>query len=194
MATRTRHPSSSNELRRFARKAARRPRDDNFLCVLVVVDASEASTRVLRYIARILPHRSRVAVHLAYIAPRIPAELLESGGSEVPEREEQTEAELRSAQQGWIAAVDTRLDAILDTARTALKRAGVPARRIYSCVSSPLDARTAADEVLLLARDEHCGTVVVGHRAHSWFRGLAGGHLAEQLVRSAKGLAVWVID
>jgi nucleotide-binding universal stress UspA family protein len=50
------------------------------------------------------------------------------------------------------------------------------------------------DEVLLLARDHACGTVVVGHRAHSWFRGLGGGHLAEQLVRSANGLAVWVID
>ena len=50
------------------------------------------------------------------------------------------------------------------------------------------------DEVLLLARDEACQTVVVGHRAHTWFRGLGGGHLAEQLVRTAKGLAVWVID
>lgn len=194
MVTRTRRPSSANAFRRIARKGARRPRDDNFLSLLVVVDASEGSARVLRYIARILPHRSRVAVNLAYIAPRIPAELLESGGSEVPEREEQIEVELRSAQQGWIAAADTRPDAILHAARTALKRAGVSARRIHSCVSSPLDVRTAADEVLLLAPDERCGTVVVGHRAHSWFRGLAGGHLAEQLVRSAKGLAVWVID
>jgi nucleotide-binding universal stress UspA family protein len=129
-----------------------------------------------------------------YIAPRVPAELLESGGSEVPEREEQIEAELRAAQHGWIAAADAKPDVILRAARTALKRAGVPARRIHSCVSSPLDARTTADEVLLLARDAHCGTVVVGHRAHSWFRGLGGGHLAEQLVRSAKGFAVWVID
>jgi nucleotide-binding universal stress UspA family protein len=175
-------------------KGERRPRNDNFINVLVVVDASEASTRVLNYIARILPHRSRVAVHLAYIAPRVPAEFLESGGSEVAEREEQIEAGLRSAQQEWIAAADTQPDAILRAARTALKRAGVPARRIHSCVSSPLDVRTAADEVLLLAHDEHCGTVVVGHRAHSWFRGLGGGHLAEQLVRSAKGFAVWVID
>jgi nucleotide-binding universal stress UspA family protein len=48
--------------------------------------------------------------------------------------------------------------------------------------------------VLLLARERQCRTVVVGHSAHSWFRGLRGGHLAEQLVRSAKGFAVWVID
>jgi hypothetical protein len=56
--------------------------------MLVVIDASEASMRVL------------------------PAELLESGGSEVPEREEQIEADSRSAQQRWIAAADTQPDAI----------------------------------------------------------------------------------
>ena len=38
------------------------------------------------------------------------------------------------------------------------------AQRIVTCVSSPLDARTEADEILLLARDEGCGTVVVGHQ------------------------------
>jgi len=194
MATRTRRPISSNARRRVARKTASRPREGNVLSLLVVVDASEASTSVLNYLARILPQRTRVAVHLAYLACRVPAELLESGGSEVPEREEQIEADLRSAQQEWIAAADTTPDAILRAARTVLTRAGVDARRIHSCVSSPLDVRTASDEVLLLARDEQCGTVVVGHRAHSWFRGLGGGHLAEQLVRSAKGFAVWVID
>jgi nucleotide-binding universal stress UspA family protein len=83
---------------------------------------------------------------------------------------------------------------VLRTARTMLQGAGVAAGDIHIGVSSPLDLRTTVDEVLLLARDHACGTVVVGHRAHSWFRGLGGGHLAEQLVRSANGLAVWVID
>jgi hypothetical protein len=35
--------------------------------------------------------------------------------------------------------------------------------------------------------------VVVGHRAHSWLRGLGDGDLVDQLVRRAKGYAVWVI-
>ena len=104
----------------------------------------------------------------------------------MPEREEQIEADLRSAQQGWIAVADTKPDAILRSARATLKRAGVAARRIHSSVSSPLDVRTAADEVLLLAREQQCGTVVVGHRAHSWLRGLSGGHLAEQLGYDAR--------
>jgi nucleotide-binding universal stress UspA family protein len=175
-------------------KSMHHRRSTNELKLLVVVDGSEASKRVLRYLASFLARRDRIAVHLAYIASRLPAELLESGGSEVPQREEQIEAELRSAQHRWMAIADTKPDPILRAARGMLRRAGVPASRIDSCVSSPLDARTVADEVLVMARDQQCSTVVVGHRAHSWFRGFGGGHLAEQLVRSAKGFAVWIID
>jgi len=193
VTSRTPPPNSSNARRRVAARNVGRFRVGNHVGVLVVVDATEASTRALQYIGMILTRHDRVDVHLAYIASRLPAELLESGGSELPEREEQLEADLRSAQRRWIVA-DTKPDRILRAAHAALQRAGVTAARIHSCVSSPLDARTVADEVVLLARERQCRTVVVGHSAHSWFRGLGGGHLAEQLVRSAKGFAVWVID
>lgn len=177
----------------MVKKVARR-RSAGELRLLVVVDGSEASKRVIRYLGSFLARRDRVAVHLTYIASRLPAELLESGGSEIPQREEQIEAELRSAQRRWMSIADAKPEPILRAACATLQRAGVATARIHSCVSSPLDVRTAADEVLMLARDQQCGTVVVGHRAHSWLRGFGGGHLAEQLVRSAKGFAVWVID
>lgn len=181
-------------LRRVAAKKTAHRRNDDTLRLLVVVDASDESKRVLQYLGRILARPDRVEFLLACIAPRLPAELLESGGSETSEREEEVESALRSAQSRWIAVSDRQPERILTNARATLQRAGVTAARIHSCVSSPLDVRTVAEEVLLLARDELCRTVVVGHRAHSWFRGLGAGHLAEQLVRSAKGFAVWVID
>jgi nucleotide-binding universal stress UspA family protein len=180
--------------RRVAAKKTARRRNADTLRLLVVVDASDESKRVIQYLGRILAHRDRVEFRLACIAPRLPAELLESGGSETAEREEEIESALRSAQRRWIADSDRRPERILRNAGAALQRAGVSAARIGHCVSSPLDVRTVADEVLLLARDQRCATVVVGHRAHSWFRGLGAGHLAEQLVRSAQGFAVWVID
>jgi nucleotide-binding universal stress UspA family protein len=162
--------------------------------LLIVIDASDASKRVLRYIGRILGRRDRVEFHLAYVTPHMPAEFLESGGSELPEREQEIESELRAEQNRWMAVNDTAADRVLRKARTALLRAGATADRVHSCASSPLDARTVADEVLVLARDQKCGTVVVGHRAHTWFRGLGQSHLAEQLVRRAEGYAVWVVD
>jgi nucleotide-binding universal stress UspA family protein len=169
-------------------------RDRNILKLLIVLDASEASRRVLQYIGQMFGGRDRIEFDLAYIAPRMPAEFLESGGSELPERELEIESDLRAQQNRWMAINDTKPDRILSRARATLLRAGATAGRIHSCISSPLDARTVADEVLVLARDQQCRTIVVGHRAHSWFRGLGGGHLAERLVRSAKGYAVWVVD
>jgi len=180
--------------RRGPTKTSDGRREIGRLKVLVVVDATDASLRALQYLGRILAGRRAVDCHLAYIASHLPPELLESGGSELPEREEQIEADLRSEQRRWTAAIDKKATRVLRAARTLLQGAGVAAARIKTCVSSPLDARRTVDEVLLLARDADCRTVVVGHRAHTWFGGLGGGHLAEQLVRSAKGLAVWVVD
>jgi nucleotide-binding universal stress UspA family protein len=194
VAARTTDTKSSNRSRRVTANGIIARQSGDSLRLLVVVDASDASKRVLQYLGRILARRNRVEVHLAYIWPRVPAGLLESGGSELPEREEEIEADLRSAQRRWMAVNDRKPERILRGAREALQRAGVSAARIHSCVSSPLDARTPADEVLVLAQDQQCCTVVVGHSAHTWFRGLGGSHLADQLVRNAEGFAVWVVD
>lgn len=180
--------------RRRPTKASRRRHSTGSLKLLLVVDGTDASRQALQYVGRILAGRDGVECHLAYIASRLPPELLESGGSELPEREEQIESAMRAQQRDWTAGIDKKAERVLRGGRTTLERSGVAAACIDTCVSSPRDARRTVDEVLLLARDEACQTVVVGHRAHTWFRGLGGGHLAEQLVRTAKGLAVWVID
>jgi len=189
----SRRDTSSSNRRGTARHNAVARHGDT-LRVLIVVDASEASRRALQYIGSILGWRDRVEFHLAFVGPRMPAQFLESGGSELPDREEEIEADLRAQQQRWTAINEVAPHRILCIAHAVLLRAGATAPRIHLCVSSPLDARTVADEVLVLARDQKCGTIVVGHRAHSWLRGLGRGHLAEQLVRSARGFAVWVVD
>jgi nucleotide-binding universal stress UspA family protein len=100
---------------------------------------------------------------------------------------------LRRQQRAWMAGADKKAWRILRAAQSKLQNAGVHKKRIHACVSSPLDVREAADEVLLLARDQDCDTVIVGHTPQSWLSALGGGDLAEQLVRRAKGYAVWVI-
>jgi nucleotide-binding universal stress UspA family protein len=176
-----------------AANTRRRDRDTDRL--LVVVDSTDASRRALQYVGRMLARRQRVSCHLAYIGSGLPPELLESGGSESPDREEQIEADLRLAQRRWAAASNKNANRILRAARTTLRRAGIAAARIHVCSPPPLDAGTPVHDVVVrLAREEACQTIVVGHQAHSWLRGLGGGHLAEQLVRQAKGLTVWVVD
>jgi nucleotide-binding universal stress UspA family protein len=184
----------SNRGSRALAKSQLRARTIGRIRLLVVVDATDASKRALQYISRILAGRDEVDVHLAYVTSGLPPKLLETGGSGRPRREEQIESDLWLAQRRWTVASDKKAKQILRIASAMLQRSGVAEPNIHTCVSSPLDARKTADQVLLLARDEQCQTVVVGHRAHSWLRGLGGGHLAEQLVRKAKSLAIWVVD
>jgi nucleotide-binding universal stress UspA family protein len=174
-------------------KSADRTRRVSDIKLLVVVDATEASQRVLRYVGDLANACDGPEFHLAYIAPHPPPEFLETGGSEVPDREERLESTLRRQQRGWMAVADRKAWRILRDAQSKLQHAGMAATRIHAHVSSPLDARKAADEVLLLARDQQCATVIVGRSAHSWFRRLGGGDLAERILRRAKGYAVWVI-
>lgn len=159
-----------------------------------MLDATAASRRTLRYVSRLVNGRTDIEVHLAHIAGGLPPALLESGGSESPEGEILIEAALRAEQRRWIAAADRDAERLLERARAALARGGLPASRIRTCVTSPLDAASVPDEVLSLARHERCRTIVVGHSAHGWFARFDGGHLAEQLVRKARGDAVWVVD
>lgn len=174
-------------------KAFARTRSVGPLKVLVVIDSSEASKRLLRYLGQLAPAGNRCDFHLAYIASRVPAALLETGGAEEPDREEQLQANLRRQQRAWMAGTDKKAWRILRAAQSQLRTAGVETQHIHACVSSSLDAREAADEVLLLARDQDCSTVIVGHSPQSWLATLGSGDLAEQLVRRAKGYAVWVI-
>jgi nucleotide-binding universal stress UspA family protein len=183
---------SGQDHKRSITKKPERKRSIAHLKALVVVDGTEASKRVLRYLAQ-LAAVDQPDFHLAYIASRVPAELLETGGAETSDREEQLQSSLRRQQQVWMAGADKKAWRILRAAQTSLHNAGVEKQRIHACVSSPLDARDAADEVFLLARDQDCATVIVGHTPQSWLSLLGGGDLAQQLVRRAKGYAVWVI-
>jgi len=164
------------------------------LRLLVVLDSTTASGRVLDYLCTFFARQRNVCFCLACLLPRVPAGLMESGGADAPLDEERVEAALRVEQDLWMASLDKTSGKVLGRSATRLHRAGIRSSAIDTCYTSPLDNRTTADEVLLIAEIHHCRTIVVGHGAHSWFRGLGGDHLAEQLVRQAKGFAVWVID
>jgi nucleotide-binding universal stress UspA family protein len=160
-------------------------RDD----VLVVVDDTESSKLAVSYTGRMLAGCADTFVHLVCIAPRIPARLLEFGGSETSEKEERLDAELHRRQLRWTDLAEQTPDAILDAAADVLLRAGVEADRISTSVSSPLDLRADAEEILLLAQDEGCQTIVVGHHLSND----DGEKLAHALIRSP-GHTIWAVD
>jgi nucleotide-binding universal stress UspA family protein len=164
------------------------------LNLLVVIDSSEASARAVQYLAEFFARRDGTSFCLTPITPKLPARLLETGGAEQPERERLLESRLRESQERWMAdAVDSSTD-VIGAATSILRAAGASAEAIRVSQMSPQDNRTLVDELLIVASQAECRTIVVGHFAHSWFSSMGGGHLAERLVRDAQGLAVWVVD
>jgi nucleotide-binding universal stress UspA family protein len=164
------------------------------LNLLVVIDSSEASARALQYLTEFFARRSDTLFCLTPLMPKLPARLLETGGAEQPHRERRIESRLHEAQERWMAESVESSEHVIGSATTMLHSAGAPAEAIRVCQMSPQDNRTLVDELLIVASQAQCRTIVVGHFAHSWFSELGGGHLADRLVRDAKGLAVWVID
>jgi nucleotide-binding universal stress UspA family protein len=160
-------------------------RDD----VLVVVDDTESSKLAVSYTGRMLAGCADTYIHLVCIAARIPARLLEFGGSERPDKEERLDAELHRRQLRWTDLAEQTPDAILDAAADVLRRAGVEPDRISTSISSPLDLRADAEEILLLAHDEGCQTIVVGHHLSND----DGEKLANALIRSP-GHTIWAVD
>src|SRR5438093_3582710 len=65
------------------------------LRLLVVVDSTQPSDQVLDYLGRFFAKQRGVHFCLAYLLPRLPAGLLESGGAKAPADEERIEAALR---------------------------------------------------------------------------------------------------
>ena len=75
-----------------------------------------------------------------------------------------------------------------------LRKAGISQRIIFREFSYPTESRDAARDVLEYARAKKCHTIILGHKAHSWFRGVAGGDLTEHILRRAGGISVWVVQ
>jgi len=162
--------------------------------LLLVIDDSPSCVNAVKYTARMLGHRRGFHIHLLHLLPPLPPELLEFGGSENPRKESQLEAELRHEQQEWIASAQKSVNPTLNMSATLLHQAGIPDRNIAREFSYPTEPRDAARTVLEQARTDQCHTVVLAHKAHSWFHELVGADLAEQILRLADGISVWVVQ
>ncbi len=162
--------------------------------LLLVIDGSPSCVNAVKYTAKMLGHRRGFRIHLFQLLPPLPPELLEFGGSENPRKERQLEAELRHEQQEWIASAQKLANPTLNTSVKLLNRAGISDRNVVREFSYPTEPRYAARTILDQAQADHCGTVILAHKAHSWFRELVGADLAEQILRHAHEISVWIVQ
>jgi nucleotide-binding universal stress UspA family protein len=161
--------------------------------LLIAVDASEVSKRALAYVAELMDGREDIRVLLLHAAKPVPPKLLEFGGSENPEEEKTAEAALQAARTDWVQREDRAAARMFARARALLRRAGVP-EEVVDTQTVAWDPNETLDSAILeVAQEKHCGTVVVGYAAFSWFQERLHAHLAEALLRKAAGIAIWIV-
>ena len=159
--------------------------------VLLAVDESENSHRVVQYVGSFLRRTPDIAITLFHVLKPMPRELLEHGGSESPAAEVQLSVQLHSEQDVWIRKERESECHVLRKACETLTQSGFDTSHVVLKFGHEDDI---ARNILEEARSGHHETIVVGRHGTSRIKRIFGGGVTDQLLRDAKGLAIWVVE
>jgi nucleotide-binding universal stress UspA family protein len=159
--------------------------------VLLAVDESESSHRVVQYVGSLLHRTPDVAVTLFHVLKPMPRELLEHGGSENPAAEAELSVQLHNEQEVWIRKERESECHVLKKACETLTQSGFDASHVALKFGHEDDI---ARNILEEARSGHHETIVVGRHGTSRIKRIFGGGVTDQLLRDAKGFAIWVVE
>ena len=159
--------------------------------ILLAVDESENSHRIVQYVGSLLRLTPDVAVTLFHVLKPMPRELLEHGGSENPATEAKLGVQLRDEQEAWIRKERESECHVLKKACETLARSGFDTSKVSLKFGHEDDI---ARNILEEARNGHHETIVVGRHGTSRIKRIFGGGVTDQLLRDAKGFAIWVVE
>ena len=159
--------------------------------ILLAIDESENSHRAAQYVGTLLGQTPDVGVTLFHVLKPMPRELLEHGGSEDPAAEAQLSVQLHDEQEAWIRKERESECHVLRKACETLTQAGFDRSRVALRYGHEDDI---ARNILEEARSGHHDTIVVGRHGTSRIKRIFGGGVTEQLLRDAKGFAIWVVE
>jgi nucleotide-binding universal stress UspA family protein len=159
--------------------------------ILVAVDESGQADRMVRYVGTLLKAVGQAEVTLFHVLKPMPRRYLEHGGSENPQVEGELGRQLRKEQDDWYRKEQEAECGILTRARETLAKTGFPAERVVLKFGYEEDvARNIVEEAQAGGYD----TIVIGRQGASGKSRIFGGGVADDVLRQAKGLAVWIID
>ena len=162
--------------------------------ILLAVDDSEASGRAAAYVAGILSEHPRARIGLIHVLPPIPPLLLESHAITAPLRSAQHPSLIEEDESSWERRAREEAKPIVAKMRQVIREAGFPSAGVDALLRSPVPEEHVAQVLLDAARGGDYRTIAVGRGAHPWYRELFHRHIADELVRRARGLTVWVIE
>ena len=159
--------------------------------LLLAVDESENSHRVIQYVGSLLSRTPDLTLTLFHVLKPMPRGLLEHGGSENPVAEAQLSEQLRHEQEAWIRKESEAECHVLKEACETLKQYGFDMSHVELKYGHEDNiARCILEE----ARSGHHDTIVVGRQGMSRIKQIFGGGTTDHVLRGAKGLAIWVVE
>jgi nucleotide-binding universal stress UspA family protein len=159
--------------------------------MLLAVDESENSHRAVQYVGSLLHRTHDVALTLFHVLKPMPRGLLEHGGSENPAAEAELSVQLRNEQDAWILKERESECHVLKKACEALIESGFDTSHVTLRFGHDDDI---ARNILEEARSGRYETIVVGRHGTSRIKQIFGGGVTDQLLRDAKGFAIWVVE
>ncbi|TKB64841.1 MAG: universal stress protein [Nitrospira sp.] len=172
-----------HELSRLAKEVAMR--------ILLAVDESENSHRVVQYVGSLLGRAPHIVLTLFHVLKPMPRGLLEHGGSENPAAEAQLGEQLRDEQQTWIRKERESECQVLKESCETLAQSGFDMSHVEVKYGHEDDI---ARNILEEARNGQYDTIVVGRQGTSRIKQIFGGGTTDRVLRDAKGFAIWVVE
>jgi nucleotide-binding universal stress UspA family protein len=162
--------------------------------LLVALDEHSISTELVKYLGKIISGKKDLEVCLLHMLAPPPPQLREFRGSEDAKLEEQLDREMVVAGQRWTREAENAARPVFENAISILTRAGVPPNSIRRIVRQLVNHGDLTDDILKLAEENACQTIVVGRSSFPWFKETFHRHLADSLVRKATGITIWVVE
>jgi nucleotide-binding universal stress UspA family protein len=159
--------------------------------ILLTVDESEHSRRAVNYVGLLLRQTPEVTITLFHVLKPMPRKFLEHGGSENPVIEARLSAQLRDDQDTWSRKERELECSLLVQAREMLAKTGFDLTRVALKFGHEDDI---ARNILEEARTGRYETIVVGRHGTSGIKRMFGGGVTDQLLRDAKGFAIWIVE
>lgn len=162
--------------------------------LLIAIDDSEASHQAVNYVAAMIGGRRGFRVDLFHVLPPLPPKLLEHGGSENPDAEQEIESEIRAKQAEWLEQAQQAAQPMLDKAKTILRDMRVPARAISTHFYAPISGENLVSDILSEAKENSCDTIVLGRETFSGWQRVFKHHVADDLIRRGQHHTIWVVE
>jgi nucleotide-binding universal stress UspA family protein len=175
----------------YLRHRSFRPAKEAAMRILLAVDESENSRRVVQYVGSLLCRTPDVVVTLFHVLKPMPRSLLEHGGSENPVAEKHLSAQLRNEQEAWIRTERESECHVLKEACEILGQSGFDMGHVEMKYGHE---DNIARNILEEARSGHHDTIVVGRQGISRIKQIFGGGTTDHILRDAKGFAIWVVE